>query len=338
MAFTVTLSASGRAEISKGHRPSVVHAVLIRRSSQSWTVIREHVDFVDLGITLSTMIGKIPKCPPAPTFDSKPSNGDLEKISKTRDLVQKWLADVLLCPGTRESAAVAQFLTDRANIIPDQFEDVSWILFSSNVSEQPNPSETDKPNIDAAQNHVDEFEMDEVFDYEGADCGDHDEDDDDYEDDIEYFKASERYQPTQDDVTLSDMMEIQNHADDLEMIEDVGSLAQSLGASHLGRSLQLQAEMTSMEQNNKASKYTQPATGLNVDGINLRPHINKTCMGGIGRAVNKPLPPPQSKVEGIGDSFNQRKPVSAPALDSFDMIKVIGKGSFGKMKENAQIV
>jgi len=331
VAFTVMLSASGRAEISKGHRPSVVHAVLIRRSSQSWTVIREHVDFVDLGITLSTMIGKIPKCPPAPTFDSKPSNGDHERISKTRDLVQKWLADVLLCPGTRESAAVAQFLTDRANIIPDQFEDVSWILFSSNVSEQPNPSETDKPNIDAAQNHVDEFEMDEVFDYEGADCGDHDEDDDDYEDDIEYFKASERYQPTQDDVTLSDMMEIQNHADDLEMIEDVGSLAQSLGASHLGRSLQLQAEMTSMEQNNKASKYTQPATGLNVDGISLRPHINKTCMGGIGRAVNKPLPPPQSKVEGIGDSFNQRKPVSAPALDSFDMIKVIGKGSFGKV-------
>merc|ERR1712238_102211 len=106
--------------------------------------------------------------------------------------------------------------------------------------------------------------MDEVFDYEGADCGDHDEDDDDYEDDIEYFKASERYQPTQDDVTLSDMMEIQNHADDVEMIEDVGSLAQSMGASHLGRSLQLQAEITNMNQGLVRSDNHQTQQGLNI--------------------------------------------------------------------------
>jgi len=36
-------------------------------------------------------------------------------------------------------------------------------------------------------------------------------------------------------------------------------------------------------------------------------------------------------VAGVGDSFHQTAPVSLPSLDSFKMIKVIGKGSFGKV-------
>jgi len=43
------------------------------------------------------------------------------------------------------------------------------------------------------------------------------------------------------------------------------------------------------------------------------------------------IPAPQSKIEGLGDSFHQKAPVSPPRLDSFKMIKVIGKGSFGKV-------
>ena len=43
-------------------------------------------------------------------------------------------------------------------------------------------------------------------------------------------------------------MEIMQSAGEVEMIDDIGSLAQSLGASHLGRSLQLQAEMKHPEQ------------------------------------------------------------------------------------------
>ncbi len=38
----------------------------------------------------------------------------------------------------------------------------------------------------------------------------------------------------------------------------------------------------------------------------------------------------QPFVEGLGDSFHRTVPVSAPRLDSFRMIKVVGKGSFGK--------
>ena len=50
--------------------------------------------------------------------------------------------------------------------------------------------------------------MDEVFDVEGAGCGDYDEDDNDHEDDIKYFQASDRYQLTQEDTTQSNMMKI----------------------------------------------------------------------------------------------------------------------------------
>ena len=46
---------------------------------------------------------------------------------------------------------------------------------------------------------------------------------------------------------------------------------------------------------------------------------------GMGDSNTQPF------VEGLGDSFHRTVPVSAPRLDSFRMIKVIGKGSFGKL-------
>ena len=70
--------------------------------------------------------------------------------------------------------------------------------------------------------------------------GDHDHP---HHDDEDYIPpASERYKPTEEDVADEDEMDIMQFAGEVEMIDDIGSLAQSLGASHLGRSLQLQAE------------------------------------------------------------------------------------------------
>ena len=45
--------------------------------------------------------------------------------------------------------------------------------------------------------------------------------------------------------------------------------------------------------------------------------------GGIGSAM-------ENASQGLGGSFNQTRPESPPRLDAFKMIKVIGKGSFGK--------
>jgi hypothetical protein len=153
---------------------------------------------------------------------------------------------------------------------------------------------------------------------------DHDEEEDHYDDDGEYFSATERYQPTEEEVTKDDIMEFQNNADDVEMIEDVGSLAQSLGASHLGRSLQLQAEISRFTK--KGVKQHGTKQGLSIgDGV-VSPSGNAgSGTGGIGNAIINASP----AVMGLSDSFFQKKPISAPRLDSFKMIKVIGKGSFG---------
>ena len=68
--------------------------------------------------------------------------------------------------------------------------------------------------------------------------------DDDVDSDIdEEYRASERYKACDEDITAEDEMDLaQVYAGDVEMVDDVGSLAQSLGASHLGRSLMLQDE------------------------------------------------------------------------------------------------
>merc|ERR1712071_482112 len=48
--------------------------------------------------------------------------------------------------------------------------------------------------------------------------------------------------------------------------------------------------------------------------------------GGIGDAVES-----AGIGSTLGDSFNRNPTISAPGLDSFNLMKVIGKGSFGKV-------
>ena len=79
------------------------------------------------------------------------------------------------------------------------------------------------------------------------------------------------------------------------------------------------------------------------EGIHIMNHPDNTCVeskqssssspGGIGGAMAKAEScshMTQAHVKGLGDSFHRTAPVSAPRLDSFKMIKVIGKGSFGE--------
>ena len=325
--------------------PRLLHAVSVTQPVQSWTVIRDHVDFLAVGNVLSAIIGGLPPCPPAPDFESSQMDTDLEEIVKARNAAQQWLGSILMYPGARESPAVRQFLCYGANIVPPQFEGVRWVPFSSsssNASVQRHHSEAESSLAGGVGHSLDDLQMDDMFAYEEGGGVPHDDDEGDYDDeDADYFSATERYQPTEEAITQDDVMEIQKNADDVEMIEDVGSLAQSLGASHLGRSLQLQAQLANMKQassaaDGKLSVTQQPQQGLNIGDIGSGSSSgnNGNAVGGIGNAVEKAsraAPQSQSKVEGLGDSFNQTKPISAPRLDSFNLIKVIGKGSFGEL-------
>jgi RAC serine/threonine-protein kinase len=76
-----------------------------------------------------------------------------------------------------------------------------------------------------------------------------------------------------------------------------------------------------------------------VQAGNTIPEMNQQISpfpGGIGGAMAnaEQYPSPQASqahVKELGDSFHRTAPISAPRLDSFQMIKVIGKGSFGKV-------
>lgn len=217
----------------------------------------------------------------------------------------------------------------------------------------------------SSNNNFDEMEMDDMFALDDDDDDDHHHDhddgvDEDDDDDASYLQG--RFNPTEETISQSEIMEIQQDYKEVEMVEDVGSLAQSLGASHLGRSLNLQKEMMSYKasQVKMGEQVTQMNvgnnTGIHIMGNNNTPPTHpygggsggvtsSSSPGGIGGAMAKASQQQQQQqqgnnqqmmlnsqahVEGLGDSFHRTVPVSAPRLDSFRMIKVIGKGSFGK--------
>ena len=326
---------------SGGETSRLVHAVSVSQPVQSWTVIRDHIDFIALGNALSAIIHGLPACPIPPTQHLN-GHEDIAKIMRARNALQEWLTSVLFVPGARENPAVRQFLCYGANIVPPQFEGVSWVPFPSSRDNNPSIGRVSKlstedqqeagPARTAASATLDEMEMDDMFGYEetGEDGGG----DFDSDSEADYFSATIRYQPADEAITEDDIMEMQQQANEVEMVEDVGSLAQSLGASHLGRSLQLQAQLA-------GSKYSQNdnfCEKKNQKGLTLGGGVAETDIGtsgGIGNAMEEAQRGSiavnhQSKFDGLGDSFDRRAPISQPRLDSFKMIKVIGKGLFGK--------
>lgn len=321
---SVVISASGRVNGTEGSK--LIHLISVTQPVQSWTVYRDHEEFLYVGNVLSSL--GLPMCPAVPSFQT---NNITAEITNTRNDLQTWLSSVLLYPGASSNQYVQHLLCNGANHPPPaQYESINWFQFVSSTSlsqHAHHQSQEYSGSFHSASNTshcADELEMDDMFYEEGED---HDEEEDHYDDDGEYFSATERYQPTEEEVTKDDVMEFQNNADDVEMIEDVGSLAQSLGASHLGRSLQLQAEISRFTK--KGAKQHGTKQGLSIGGGVVSPSGNagSGTGGGIGNAIINASP----AVMGLSDSFFQKKPISAPRLDSFKMIKVIGKGSFGKV-------
>ena len=348
--FSVVISASARPTAEpthgqEGNSPRLVHIVSVSQPVQSWTVIRDHVDFVALGNALSTILHGLPACPTPPPQ----TNGleDNNRVVSARNALQEWLTSVLYVPGARENPAVRQFLCYGANIVPPQFEGVSWVQFADdnfahsaarNASIESQSTGVAASSAYSAPVALDEMEMDDMFGYEAdgveADVGGPDFDSDS---EADYFSATIRYQPADEAITEDDIMEMQQQANEVEMVEDVGSLAQSLGASHLGRSLQLQAQLAGSSKQGHTDIFSEKSQkGLTVGGGPASAEVHGGSSGGIGGAMEQaqsggaiPINQP-AKFDGLGDSFDQRAPISQPRLDSFKMIKVIGKGSFGK--------
>jgi len=140
--------------------------------------------------------------------------------------------------------------------------------------------------------------------------------DSDDEDEYRPYRASERYKETDEPVTEEDEMDIAMMADEARIIEGVGTYSQSLGASHMSRFPMLEEETSDSNQDQNQM--------MQQSGVQLGGAVGGSGAGGIGSAM-------QLATQSIGGSFNQARLESPPRLDAFKMIKVIGKGSFGKV-------
>lgn len=347
MGFSVVIAAS--APVENG---GMVHAVTVIQPVQTWTVIRGQDDFQAVATSLAPILPGLPPCP-----DVSVDAGDINSIILARNQLQQWLTSILMYPGARESPSVHSFLAYAANMIPPQYENVPWTMFAANgqvasvapstsasqsttekqhqqrpeqsqqpsTPEQPSCQHTSSissPPDDDFDGHLDDMMMDDMFDG-GDEVGPSPDESDD--DDEEEYRASIRYKATDEPITEEDEMDIANAiAGEVEMIEDVGSLAQSLGASYLGRSLKLQQEMTGRHPHQQHPHQPHPQEGLRMGNA----VSGGASSGGIGGAMERAPP-------GLGGSFNQTKPESPPRLDAFKMVKVIGKGSFGTYEMGA---
>ena len=357
--FTADIAASALVDVVNlsdtgdgSNTPHVIHAVSVSQPMQTWNVIRDHVDFTTMDAALKNIVPGLPTCPDLPNANQTAANEsvDVNFVLQARNSAQEWLAAALTVPAVRNSAIMRQFLCYGANIVPPQFEGVGWINFNiddqrAQQHQRPAPASYAAAVRGETQNNLDDMEMDEMFAFENEndddDISNGDEDGDSYDDgsngddDASYLQG--RYEPPEEHISQEEVMDFQKDIGEVEMVEDVGSLAQSLGASHLGRSLNLQKEMMSYKKGQQMMQQQQQQQGL-PQGVNILTNntdgmIERSASGGIGSAMENASDEPQAPkphIKGLADSFYRTSPISAPKLDSFKMVKVIGKGSFGK--------
>jgi serine/threonine protein kinase len=289
-----------------------VYCVAVEQPVQSWNVVRSHDEFVCLGQALRQVLNLLPPCPSLTDIQ-----GNLQAPVQARNELQNWLTSILMYPGAREAPSLSQFLTVGVNTMPPHYEHAAWTQFNGTPVESSavNSGLLIQP-VGSRNGNLDDMEMADMF---GDEAGGHGEPPDEVDDEEEDYvpSAFERYKPADHSITAEDQMDM---VGEVEMVEDIGSLAQSLGASHLGRSLNLQAEMKHPSQQRT---FQQPVQGLNVGGASQQQRHGQLT-GGLGSAM-------ANAAERSNDGFHQVAPTSVPRLDSFKMIRVIGKGSFGKV-------
>mmetsp|Transcript_46124 Transcript_46124/g.51579 ORF Transcript_46124/g.51579 Transcript_46124/m.51579 type:complete len:678 (+) Transcript_46124:142-2175(+) len=339
--FSVVIAASAPVEDNSG----LVHAVTVIQPAQTWTVIRGQDDFYAIAESLSSQFTELPAFPdilrqqqfqPTNETENNNNNDHLLPIVTARTHLQHWLESILMYPDARDSPVIRNFLTFAPNMIPPQYENVSWTIFTADgqVASPPpdqqqqqecNPQTGADNNSDYDDTNLDDMVMDEMFETGNGDddVGEHIQHDDDSDDEDEY-RASIRYKACEDSITEEDEMDLAHViAGEVEMIDDIGSLAQSLGASHLGRSIMLQESMGDRQQ--KQQEVLPQSTG-----VQLRMSSSSTNSGGGGGGIGSAMK--EATQGGLGGvCFKPPKPECAPCLEAFKMIKVIGKGSFGKV-------
>jgi hypothetical protein len=289
-----------------------IYAIKVTQPVQIWTIIRSHDEFVALSNILRPAF---PDLPILPSIVMDLAAGVID-IRTSAISIQTWLSEILARPGLLPDTEVINFLTNGANSIAPKYNNIPWVQFVAGAESSATPP---KGNY-VAPHHtkVDDMDMEDMFqsdDQYSRGYSDDEEDDYDEDDDDDIPSASIRYRPTNEDVTKEDEMDLTG---EVEMIDDIGSLAQSLGASHLGRSLQRQAETGHFCHDHRTNEINNlPRGSIQIGGVPQAP----STAGGIGSIMRNATTPTQTV---------PLTPPPMPRLDTFKLIRVIGKGSFGK--------
>ena len=275
--------------------------IYVAHSQQQWHVYRRLEDYIQLGRALGDH--HIPPCPGL-VADLSTTEG----LTEQQRALQHWLITVLTNPQARSCKVTEDFLLAEYNQVPPDFHSYNWVQFSVDPQQPPAPQQNQD---NSSADDVDTMDMEDMYvdnnDYAGnAGAAVQDEDVD-----LDAPPVG-RYQPIDEQIADEDEAEFNRLAGEVERVDDIGSLAQSLGASYLGRSLQLQAEVGPP----RPDPQNRPQQGLNVGAAVGRPPTG----GGLAQMVA------DADVQGVSRESRASVP---KGLNAFSLIRVIGKGSFG---------
>eukprot|EP00611_Tribonema_gayanum_P030049 TRINITY_DN822_c0_g2_i1.p1 TRINITY_DN822_c0_g2~~TRINITY_DN822_c0_g2_i1.p1 ORF type:complete len:725 (-),score=189.64 TRINITY_DN822_c0_g2_i1:946-3120(-) len=120
--FTVELAGYGIVR-DVGFAPYPVFVISVQQPMQSWTCYRRYSSFKSLSDHLSNGVrSALPQCPHM-TDDSLMSSAD--QLDGARVQLQAWLHQALLIPGVKESKVLQNFLCANANMPPPRL-DITW--------------------------------------------------------------------------------------------------------------------------------------------------------------------------------------------------------------------
>lgn len=304
--FSIELAGYGVVR-DPGLSPYPVFVISVNQPEQSWTCYRRYSSFKSLGEHLATAIGGLSGMPVCPQVSDEvlfggniSSKAWAAQLEKARGLLQIWLHQTLVYPGVKESQVLRNFLCANANMPPAKLE-ITW-------------SNSYCPSLD-------EMEMDELFDRhleekegDGSGIGN---DIDSDNDDLDRSGARHAVSDDEFDPVFGNM-----DNDDSEG----GPSSHRMAVSH-SKNDYYDATLDMPSEDDIASSVPVEIT---FNSIQPSGGYDYAMQGGGQYGYNRP----SGLMGALGAQSDNTQQPKAPAkvgLDSFKIIKVIGKGSFGKV-------
>ena len=284
-------------------------------------VARTHADFVVLATELSEDFSDLPPCPnncnDAATFGNE---------------LQEWLYAILSNSGVKESPmhpALVKFLSYGANVFPPEYEVLQWwhnVSCSEGALAAPSLSQQEQQLDSPRQSY-------EIFDYFGRDDALVGRKEDTGENILDLNSLAPLLGCNENVIDADD--EVIDDSDFLEVIKALEAFDHAKAYVIQEQAILRRSSHTSFRPPaHPTSSHQVKADSCNIlvssnvpQGLTIGGSALDTQNGGIGAAIKK-----ANFSDVHGDAHHsQSRPLSSTGLDAFKLIRMIGKGSFGKV-------